>query len=59
VTPLLPHPIQSAVESQRIEVERGEVGVAFDAQITSALVVGENDDDVQARGGRGFTGHTG
>jgi hypothetical protein len=44
---------------QRIEVERGEVGVAFDAQITSALVVGENDDDVQPRDGRGFTGHTG
>ena len=37
-----------AVAGQRIDVGRGEVGVAVDAQITPALVVGDEEDDIGA-----------
>jgi len=37
-----------AVARQRIDVGRGEVGVAVDAQITPALVVGDEEDDIGA-----------
>jgi hypothetical protein len=40
-----------AVLRQRVDVRRAQVGVAVEAQIAPALVVGEDDDDV--RPGRG------
>ena len=37
-----------AVARQRIDAGRGEVGVAVDAQITPALIVGDEEDDIGA-----------
>ena len=38
---------QRAVARQRIDVRRREVGVAVDAQVAPALVVGQDDDDIR------------
>ena len=40
-----------AVARQRVDVRRGEVGVAVDAEVAPALVVGQDDDDVGSAGG--------
>ena len=38
-----------AVLGQRVDVRRAEVGVAVEAQVAPALIVGEDDDDVRLR----------